>query len=273
MSKRKPGERLQLVESDQFKRHINRAIELINKGWRSTQVFADIVSVWPEHNSWFHDVLMRKAYEQIRNTLHKDREYIFQLHMNRYEELYQQAMIMEDHYNRPLEIKRDWKVISYKLQTALKILKQKEELIGLHNKDVVIEIENNNTTVINDKSGGIVLMKLTLDERIELLNYLRQARTVPIEGERQILIKTKNTSTVQAIEKPIDVEYEEMPDKVIDKMIDDKGVAKIHYIEAPMIEDFTNPNESGKTLREVQQSIDDGIKSKFEKLMKRTVKK
>lgn len=272
--RRKSGERLKIVESKEFKAYIDQAVVHINNGWKTGEIFADIITQWPEHNEWFHQKLMSEAYKRIRNTLHRDREYIFQLHMNRYEDLYKQTMIMEDFFHRPLEPRRDYEVIKFKLTTAMKILKQKEDLVGLHNKDVVIEIENNNTTVISDKPGGIKLANLTLEERIELLGYLKQTRTVPIEGERQVLIKKKVSGEMQTIQAvAVDTEFDELPEKVVDKIKTDYGKKKIHYIEAPLVEDLVDRSKPNRTLKDVTESIDEGIKKKFEKLMKRKVEK
>lgn len=279
MSRRKKN-KLIVVESPKFHQYVDRATELIHKGWRSNEIYADIVSVWPEHNHFYHKELMDRAYLNIRNTLHKDRQYIFQLHMTRYEDLFRQSMIMEDNANRLLDPKKDWQTIIYKLQTALKVLKNKEDLVGLHNKDVVIEIENNNTTIISEKSeGAIQLTNLSLNEKIELLSLLRETRTIPIEGERQVIIKKRTldeNNEIVSDKRTItatDAQYEEMPDSVVDKMVEDFGKPKIMYIEAPLIEDYVDRSKKPKTLKQVQESIDGNIKDKFEKLMKRTAKK
>lgn len=280
MSRRtKKQKKLDILESDQFKGYVRQAVELINKGWRSPEVYADIVSVWPEHNHFYHKELMDRAYRVIRDTLHKDRQYIFQLHMQRYEELFKQMMVMEDVANRPLDPKKDWQTVSHKLNSALRILKQKEDLVGLHSKDVVIEIENNNTTVIHQEGDKIKLDNLSLVEKIELLDMLKQIRVTPIEGERQIVIKKKvlgeDNEVVEQrrVITATDVQYEEMPEGVVDKMKVDPGKQVVHYIEAPVVEDHTGGLKKGKTLKDVQEMIDTGIKEKFERLMKRTVKK
>lgn len=267
---------------DKSKECIERAKELLFKGHTQAEIHVDLLCIDSKLRKAAFDEIIAEAYKQLYKALHRDREYIFQLHMSRYEELYKRSTDMVDKHGMSLNAKDNWPIIVGRYQTAMRILKLKEDLLGVHNKDLVIEIENNNTTIIDDGESGKIKMKdLTLEEKIELLSMLKEIRTVPIEGDRQIVIKKKTLNETNEVteetqsfqESAIDIQYEEMPEKVIDKIKPDQEEEEVKYIQSPVVEDYVDRSIANKTLEQVTGAINTDLKEKFEKLMSRKLPK
>lgn len=267
------------VKTPIIKECIERAKEMLFQGHSISEIKIDLLAIDSTLNVHEIRLVLNEAYDRLHTTVHRDREYIFQLHMSRYEELYKRAMNMRNNHGIEFSPTKDWNIIVNRFQTAMRILKLKEELIGLHNKDIVIEIENNNTTVIKEgEPDHIMLTGLSFDEKVELLALLKEARTVPIEGDRQIVIKKKTLNennepideTYKFQESAIDIQYEEMPEKVIDKMKEEPSDEKIEYMDSPIVEDYVDRTVTTRTFDDVSKMIDNDLKNKFEKIMRRT---
>lgn len=268
-----------IFDTPKFQGYVDQLADLVCKGWKHFELYAEIISQEPDlKDSAFNKLLMR-AYAKVRNKLHRDREYIFQLHLQRYEELYKRAMDMTDKSMIELDERKHVGPILSKIGDAMKTLKYKEELVGLHDKSLVLEVTTDETTVVQSnidayKGSGYDLSKLSLQEKVELLQLLNEARVTPVEGIRQTMIKKVTVTTVSSGEsetndKPIDIAYEEMPEKVIDKLQQTSDDEKEMYIESLIIEDLVDRTVKTKSLEELHESIDESLKAKFEKAMRR----
>jgi hypothetical protein len=266
---------------------IERVYEYIKEGMRSTEILT-MLSIEEESltQTRFNEIL-KKAYVLAENNVHKDREYIFQLHMERYERMYQKSMIMEDFWGRPLDPKKDWAVIRARYINAAKALKNKEKLLGLHDKSVVVEFNEHKTELIEkeDNRGaipGIDIELLTFDEQKELLVLIKEARTVPIDGIQRVTIKRTvieiNPETgqrfVQSIETVIDqetkdIEFEDMPLNVVDKFKDvtpKPSEAEPEF--GTIIIDSRPKHVETRNIEEVKNQINTDVIEAFKKKLK-----
>lgn len=227
-------------EDPKYLEIVERTYEYLKSGLRSNEILATLMVEDSELTEKRFMGILKDAYRFAENALHKDREYLFQLHMQRYEDIFKQSMSRENAWHRPLDSKNpdDWKLIIIRLTTAMKALKAKEDLLGLHDKSMVIEFNEHKATVIRQERvithlnnvGGHDFEMLSTDELIELLSYIKKIRTVPLEGiqrvsvkqfkieigengERKELDKVINIDNLQAIE----IVYEDMPENVVDK--------------------------------------------------------
>lgn len=201
----------------------------LREGWLINEIYAEILSEIPELTEVTFANMVKKAYEQAKLTIHRNKEYIFKLHMDRYETIYKKAMEMLDSWMRPLDTKgNDWAIRVAKYGTAMKALKSKEDLLGLHNKDVVIDITEH-TAFMNKKAETrgrppFDTDSLSLEEQIELLHLLKQAKVSEDDGVRKLIVKKAPLAVIDKIPEPpkpgetIDTIYEEMPEKVVDKL-------------------------------------------------------
>lgn len=278
-AQRKKGQgthEVHLVDTIEYQQLIERTYELLKQGMSANEIQVTLVVEGHEEvegDSAFRDLLAR-AFKFAAIELHKDREYTFQLHMDRYEKIYEQSMVMEDTWHRPLDKRKDWKLITMKYVNAINALKNKENLLGLHDKKLVLEFNENKAVVLEkkkntgngDKLAGYDINKLTLEEKIELLSLIQEARTVPIEGIQRVVVKQikieinpdtgERVKSVKEtkIDNTIDVEFEEMPNKIVDKFIDTTPPEVVEEESGVIVHD-SRPKVEGKELRDVTQQI------------------
>jgi hypothetical protein len=228
------------IEDPKYQRIIKKTFEYLKQGMRSNEILATLMVEDNSMTETKFDRILQFTYQYADNELQKDREYLFQLHMDRYEKLYEQCMTMNDSWHRPLDPIKDWAIMVMKFKAALKALKAKEDLLGLHDKSMMLEFTNHQAVVVEretlrggaNKVGGYDLELLTDDELVELVELIKVTRTVPLEGVQRIIVKqTKieidingNRSQHEEIQSTDDVNsvvvYEDMPEQVFDKFED-----------------------------------------------------
>lgn len=255
---------------------VEKAKNLLFQGTTISEIKVNLLRIQEDLSLKDMDEIIGESYKTLYKTIHRDREFIFQLHMNRYEDLYRRSVTMEDRHGRALDANRDRASIIYKAQIAMKILKQKEDLLGLHNNDFIVEIDNNITSVEDKELYAVRLARLGPDEKIELLSLIKKARTVPIEGDRQIIVKKKvlDENNIPIVEEKQfsvvqDIQYEEMPEQVVDKLQEVTTEKDDQYIESPIIIDNVDRKLVRKSLSELKHGIDTNLKKNFEKLIRR----
>jgi hypothetical protein len=280
--KRKP--KVIKVEKDLVK----KVYKELRNGKRPDEIYADMLLVLQEkaitEKQW--SKTLEEAYHYLENDLHKDREFIFQLHMGRYEQAYEDLIKMERKDGTPLNPKYDWLQMKTRYRAALSNMRSKEDLIGVHDKSIVLEI-NQGKVVVGEQVnisgphiGGFNLDRLSLDECVELLGLIQEARTVPIEGVQRVTIKTTRieingnmVQQTQQYDNPEiqDITYEEMPENVVEKMIETK-IEPIEDEEAPSnIIDARPANlPKPKNLDEVQQTHNKKLLSQFKNRLNRS---
>lgn len=230
---------IDMVDTVDYQEKVEEIFGYIKQGMRSQEIFAMLNVDDPSITESRFVKMLGYAFDFAKNAMHKDRDYVFQLHMARYEDIYQKLMEEVDGFVRPTtqEEWARWRTVVTKYQQAIAALGHKENLLGLHDKKVVLEFNDHQAVVINnsDKTSGegiagYNLSNITLDEQIELLSYIKEARTVPIEGIQRIVIKRTlielNPETgergplqnVLNIDNIQEVKFEEMPANVISKM-------------------------------------------------------
>jgi len=220
-------------DSETYQALIKRIHDLVLEGVSSYEIYAIlVVETEQQYKKDTFDMHLKDAYLLAENSLHKDLEYTFRLHMDRYESIFNKSIDMTDYWGRPLDLRigsEDRQVAALKYAAALKALKSKEDLIGLHDKSMTIEFNENKPIVIqnpNEVSRQKSIYWLTMEEKIEFLSLLKDARTVPIEGIQRVVIKqTKIEINQNTLERnkflqteTHDIEFEEMPKDVVSKM-------------------------------------------------------
>jgi hypothetical protein len=223
------------IDTPEYQAKVEAVYDYIKKGWRSNEIYAMMLIDDETLNERGFNELLRYAYVFGENALHKDREYVFQLHMDRYEKMYEKSLLMVDSWNKPLDVRQHWHIMTAKYANALKALESKEKLIGLHDKSVSLEFNEQKAVLVEEKDDrgaipGYDIEKLTLEEQKELLALIREARTVPLEGIQRVTIKKTvieiNTETGERnVEQDVeihDITFEEMPAPVVNKFTEIK---------------------------------------------------
>lgn len=226
-----------LIDTTEYQGLVEKVFNWLKEGMRSNEIYAMLLIEDPSFYEERFAKLLKVAYEYGENELHKDREYTFMLHMNRYEKIYNDCVELLDTWHRPLDPVKDWHIITAKYYNALKAMKSKEDLLGLHDKSMVIEFNDHKAVVVEQsdfESGryiaGYDLDKLTLEDMKSLLELIQESRTVPIEGVQRVIVKSTkieintnstiiNTKTIDNIDT-VDIGFEEMPERVVDKFKD-----------------------------------------------------
>lgn len=271
------------VDTIEYQEKIEKIYGYIKDGMSSNEIYALLLS---EDNSLGEDSfmqIMKHAYQWAENASHKDRDFIFQLHMDRYEKMWEKSMEMTDRFGRKLDAKvnhDDWPIICAKYVNGMKVLKSKEDLLGLHDKSIVLEFNEEKAVIVETdtddrgKVPGVSFGNLTLEEKKELLEYIQQARTIPIEGVQRVSVKTfkieintdtgerKKTEVIKNIDNVQDISYEEMPEPVISKMKKPRKREDQPMPHAPIMIDEAG-QETGKSLEDIQSNMKQSFIDKF----------
>lgn len=275
---------VKLIDNPEYRKLVERTYEYLRDGVRSNEILQQLMMEDEQMTEKRFIDLLKHAYAYADKTLHKDREYVFQLHMARYEDLYKETMVMEDTQHRPLDVNKDWGVIVIKYKEALKALKSKEDLLGLHDKSVVLEFNDHKAIVIEQETlrggannvAGFDLAILSTQELVELLGFIKKARTVPIEGIQRVTIKTtkieitnlsersvqQSVTYIDNVEKKI-IQFEDMPENVVGRFED---VTK--FEDAVIVPE---PNVIDDVPREVRKMERRGVDDLREKIRQKTL--
>lgn len=224
--------KVRLIDTPEYQVKVALVYDYIKQGMRSNEIYAMMMVEDETLTEKSFLEILKYSYAYAENALHKDRDYVFQLHMDRYERLYEKSIIMVNSYNQPLDVRQHWHIMVAKYINALKALESKEKLIGLHDKSMSIEFYDQKV-LIEEKGTdrgeipGYNIEKLNLNEQKQLLDLIKEARTVPVEGIQRVVIKkttieinveTGDRKQVQNVETH-DIGFEEMPADVVSKMI------------------------------------------------------
>lgn len=280
---KEPGEQdveLLVADDPEYQKQVRQVCDLIMEGQRSNDIFVQMLIEDNSLTEYKFMQLQKHAYVLAENELHKDREYVFQLHMERYEDLYEKNMQMVDSWLRPLDPKKDWHIMQAKYACALKALRSKEELLGLHDKSISIELNQFKATVSEPKQlrGGIPgydISKLSMEEKKELLEIIKESRTIPIEGIHRVVIKKTvididGDVVIRKQEEEIqDVEYEEMPEDVVSRIQDitPKEEEEEEHV-SPIVIDNTS-DKKPKNEKQLKESVNNKLLESFKQKLKK----
>lgn len=268
-----------------------RVYKLIKDGFMTNEIFATLCVEDEQMTEAKFMKIVADAYKFFENSLLKDREYAFQTHMSRYEDIYQKCMSMEGFWHgMELDKKnpKDIQQIMTKYMHAIKALQYKEELLGLHDKKVVLEFNDSQATIVRNEREiyngipGYNLDNLSLEEKVEMLNLIKEARTVPINGIQRVIIKQRkveidlesgNRKIVEQIKKiddtkTIDIKYEEMPPNVVSKFDNQDPQPEIIKDDPTFINNVPEGLER-KSLKDVQDKVKEKMMSKLKEKLKK----
>jgi hypothetical protein len=282
---RKSGQgthKIHKIDTPEYQAKVEMVYDYIKKGVRSNEIYALMMMDDENLSETVFNQLRKDAYAYAENSLHKDRDYTFQLHMERYEDLFHKNMIMVNMYGQPLDIRQHWNIMVAKYGNALKALESKEKLLGMHDKSISLELNDQTATIVekeNDRGSipGFDIEMLTLDEQKDLLSLIKECRTTPLEGVQRVVIKKTvieiNTETgernkMEATET-IDIGFEEMPAKVVDKfekILDPEEVVQPEM--GPIVIDSTKQLGVGKDV----ETVKDGLNKKMIEIFKEKLK-
>lgn len=276
----------------EYQTQVKRIFEYIREGLQPGEIQATLLIEDNELSPKQFQERLADAYKLAELAIYKDREYTFQLHMERYEKLWNECIKLQHDNGVPLDPWKDKGFMNQRLIEALQQLQAKEKLIGLHDKSMILEVSQTSATVIEAESHrgnnlpGYDLDKMKLEDQIELLTLIREARTVPIEGIQRVVIKktvieikegerseyqqVTNIDDVHKV-KTHDIEFEEMPNDVVGQFqqIPDK-VEEEEEVIGPMIEDLTEGKLEEKrnaedVVKAIQETALDQLRQKLKK--------
>lgn len=270
-----------LVDTPEYQAKVEQIYEYIKQGMRSNEIFVMMMIEDETLSDEKFTTMLKHAYVFAENALHKDREYVFQLHMDRYEKIYEKQLVMTNVWGKPLDPKSDWAVISARYANAIKALESKEKLLGLHDKAMVVEFNEQKAVMVEtDESKGVIpgfsIDKLTLAEQKELLEIIREARTVPLEGVQRVTMRKTvieinpitGTRNVKQDTETIDVTYEDMPPDVVTKMKNVRDPEDEPEPDMGAIVIDNRPKVEQKQAEEIQEDIKRNLLQAFKEKMK-----
>lgn len=156
------------------------------------QTAGEIKDYYSNHSEYsMHTInhYISECYKGLQGETLRDVDTIISQHTKRYEKMYNKITNARKRWQDAEEEEpKDAFVIRKKIMTevinAVDALFRKEKLLGLHEKDVSISINNTlkKTTNKVNQMDKYDLSKLTLQEKIELLNLINESRVDVIEG-------------------------------------------------------------------------------------------
>lgn len=279
--KKQGSHRVHLIDTPEYQAKVERIYQYIKQGMRSNEIFAMMIVEDEKLTEKGFQELLRHAYSFAENSLHKDRDYVFQLHMERYEQVYEKNMVMVNSWNQPLDKRYHWAIMVAKYVNALNALISKEKLIGLHDKSVSLEFNEQQVTLTDEQTNrgsipGYDIEKLTFDEQKELLALIKEARTAPVEGIQRVVIKKTvieiNTETgdknVNNEVETIDIGFEDMPAPVVHKFENIPDPEDEPQPEMGPIVIDNVPKVPAKEADDVKESINKKLIASFKEKLK-----
>lgn len=275
----KSGPKKDIINSESYVKVQKQIEQYLRKGWSVHEIYATVLIELPELSDEKGIInfrrMVRLAYEHAKATVHRNREFVFKQHMSRYERIY--CKTLEEVEN--LDPRKDWHFIISKYVSAIKALRSREDLLGLHNKDLVIEITEDDALM---KAKPIVRGRLpfrtdllSLEEMIELVSLIKAAKISEEDGVRKLVVKKYNTNLINQIPEPItdqaiDIVYEEMPAKVVDQLqaiiIPDEQEPVKHQLK--IIDKTGGLKSNGENLDSVKSKINANLLKQFEQVLK-----
>jgi hypothetical protein len=264
---------------------VDRIFQYIIEGRQKSDVFLLLQQEDPTIDLKRFNKLEKEAISHVEMTIHKDREYVFALHLDRYERIYWESMKLENRAGFKLDPYKDLSQIAMSYKDAIISLRSKEELIGLHNPKMILELDQDKAYAVDDRLAtgrlpGLDLEKLSLEELIELLAIVKESRTVEENGVQRVVVKqrtvieidgqlrveniTHNIDNVLPIE---DIGFEEMPEDVVSKMIDSTPPEPVPEPVKELIQDLV-PKVEKKEARDVLQKIHENHIEELKRKMK-----
>ena len=201
------------------------------------------------------------AYETLKIEANKEKAHAFAVHLGRYEKIYKtsrdkfiEIAKSEDEEEDDEEVKWNpsWKALANLQMTMIQALKYREDLIGLHDKKLNIQINNNVAKIYDKKTAksatSFDTSKLTFKEKLELRELLEESRLSTIEGVFPVILVDHSKYTEE-----VDAEFtlvkdnkggEPLPEDVISKMKDiSVPEKKVTVIPKLTIQDVKNKLE------------------------------
>lgn len=233
--------------ADKRQEIVNLFIEARKIGITYTQARYNIAPLYKGILSTFLDECIQESKDFISKQFEIEKDYLIDLHVLRYEEMYRN-FIEPDLTKISPAYHKITKANS--LLQAVETLVQKERLLGLHSKNFKIRVSESHKQIENKKQKTYDLSYLHLSEQIELLSLIN---------------KTKVSDIVVAKSEEVDQNQHNNVAVKIDK----KDV-----IEAPIRlatqTDIIKENEkntieiSGRSLHDVQTSMKEAVKKQLE---------
>ncbi len=291
LAKKKQGEIVIVNADEEYKKIVEEIYGYLKEGMRSNEIYASLILRDKDLSESKFAKLLEGALQYADIAIHRDRDYMFQLHMNRYENIYYKSVGLVDNWNRQLnkDNHSHWQTIVVKYMQALEALEHKEKLLGLHDKKVVMEFNDQGATIIDNPNmrgatEGLVgydFSKLSLEEKIELLSLVKECRTVPIDGIQRLTLKktvieinpdTGERKVGEEI-KTIDIGHEVIPN-VVSRMKNVKEIEPEVEIEVdPIIDSRPNPLPAPRSVGDIGKAINKAVMDEFKKKLKEGKKK
>lgn len=201
------------LRNDKRTQLIYQAIDLFKEGLNKSMV----ESILKEEDKRLSDSVLNLIIIEAKNIIDdeysKQSETIIGLHLTRYDNE------INDLFNRDfsmLDIRSVRKVQVATWMSILDTMFQKEKLLGLHNKKLIVRFNQKNTTIVKSTNERYDLSKLTLQEKVDFLSLINKAKK---DSNELFGVLSNRKSEDQIVE---DIQHEE---------IDQPNISKIEQIQ------------------------------------------
>ena len=207
---------------------------------------------------------LTEVYKLAEANSHKEKDFVFSVHMERYEKIYASAMWRIRTMVPPEP--DQYKPLTFTFREAMQALQAKEKLLGLHSKLVRIEITNTVATIEMDQVKGPIkgydYKKLSIEELMEMSALFEKGRLAAVDGILPVKYKTyEGFDFEEAI--VVEDDDDQLPEKVTDKFVQDNEQAHERVIERK------TKAESNQTLIDLKSKLHKTALDQYKEAMRR----
>lgn len=239
------GNNVPISIMEDYKNYIQIAIDLM----RAKKSRIEIISYFNENFKISPKILKKsiaQAGHEIKKEFELERNFLLDIHLLRYEEIFFDNFNIDVSHIPPGYQKA---IKSEHYATALDTLFQKEKLLGIHTKN--FKAKFNNINILEQKDLDYDLSKLTMVEKLEVIELLEKAKNIE-KLNRPIIVDDNPLNVEQIVEK----EVKEIISPI--KYSKETDIKK----EKEKLEEV----ENGKSLYEVKEVIENNLKEKVKAL-------
>lgn len=245
------------------KKRIEEVSLMLEKGNAPRECIEYLVTKYEIHPKNARNYLT-EVYKLAEANAHKEKDFVFSVHMERYEKIYASA-IWRINAMVPPEPDQ-YKALTFAFREAMQALQAKEKLLGLHSKLVRIEVTNTVATIEMEQVKGPIkgydYKKLSIEELMEMSILFEKGRLASVDGILPVRYKTyEGFDFEEAV--VVEVEDDQLPEKVTDKFVQDNEQSQERALKEE------TKVETGSTLLDLKSKLHKTALDQYKEAMRR----
>jgi len=242
------GKRMPKEIKEKIPQLVNDVAKMLGENLSKKDIAKELSKKIPSNHVTINFVnkLVIDANKKATSQINRSMSYVFNLHVRRYEKIYQDCMDDISDWRTRLEFKgRHFKFIRSKILIGLKAMKAKEELLGMHSNAMEVNISSDSVSMKRKRSHkeGLIPYRvdnLSHDEKKELLKLIQKTKISPVEGVHPLIFKKVDFEAVKVLNvrgvgstNTQDISFEELPPDKVSQFIKKESVEEEPVTKVP----------------------------------------